>query len=61
LWVSSGKLQWADAEGQVEGHVGTKDMAAEPAEAALVIALVETGPLLENVCNRAERQQHRNQ
>ena len=55
------KLQRADAEGQIERHLGAKNMAAEPAEAALVIALVETGALLKHVGHRTERQQRRDQ
>ena len=43
------ELQRADAERQIERHLGAEDMPAEPAEAALVIALVEAGALLEHL------------
>src|SRR6202035_702753 len=39
------ELQRPDAEWQVERHVGAEHMAAEAAEAALVIALVEARAL----------------
>ena len=43
------ELQGADAERQVERHLGAEDVAAEPAEAAFVIALVEARALLEHL------------
>ena len=63
--MSSGKiaveLQRADAERQVERHLGAEDVPAEPAEAAFVIALVEARALLEHLGDGVERQQHRDQ
>src|SRR5437899_6234773 len=41
------ELQRPDAEWQPERHLGAEDMAAETAETALIVALVETGALLE--------------
>src|SRR5882762_11207579 len=32
------ELQWPDAQGKIERHLGAENVAAEPAEAALVIA-----------------------
>ena len=55
------ELQRADAERQIERHGGAQDVPAEPAEAALVIALVETCALVEHFSYRVERQQHRDQ
>ena len=55
------ELQRADAERQVERHLGAEDVAAEPAEAAFVIALVEARALLEHLGDGIERQQHRDQ
>ena len=56
--MSSGKivveLQRADAERQIERHVGAEDVAAEAAEAAFVVALVEAGALLEHLGDRIE-------
>ena len=52
------ELQGADAERQVERHLRTQDVPAEPAEAAFVIALVEARALLEHLCDGVERQQH---
>ena len=52
------ELQRADAERQIERHGGAQHVPAEPAEAALVIALVEICALVEHLSNRIERQQH---
>ena len=43
------ELQRPDAEWQLERHFGAEDVPAEPAEAALVVALVEAGALLEQL------------
>ena len=55
------ELQRADAERQIERHLGAEDVPAEPAEAAFVVALVEARALLEQLVDRIERQQHRQQ
>ena len=55
------ELQRPDAERQPERHLGAEDMAAEAAKTAFVIALVETGALLEQLRDRIERQQYRDQ
>ncbi len=47
--------------GSSERHLGAEDAAAEPAEAAFVVALVEARALLEHVGDRADREQHRDQ
>src|SRR4051794_36971628 len=45
----SDELQRPDAERKIERHLGAEEVTAEPAEAALVVALVETGALLEQL------------
>src|SRR5437879_2119899 len=55
------ELQRPDPERQPERHLGAEDMAAEAAKTALIIALVETGALLEQLRDRIERQQYRDQ
>ena len=52
------ELQRPDAERQIERHLGAEDVPAEPAEPALVIALIEAGALLEHFVDRVERQQY---
>ena len=48
------KLQRTDAERQIERHLRTEDMSAEPAEAALIIALIEARALAEHFVDRIE-------
>ena len=55
------ELQRADPERQIERHLRAEDVPSEPAEAALVVALIETRALLEHVADGIERQQHRDQ
>src|SRR6185312_12087510 len=46
------ELQRPDAEWQIKRHLGAKNVAAEPAKASFVIALVEARALAEHFCNR---------
>src|SRR5262245_18776639 len=48
------ELQRPDAERQIERHLGAEDVAAEAAEATLVVALIKAGALLEQLRDAVE-------